>query len=101
MSRSLHVGFVVDETVSGFLFLGVLHFIPVTNFIPPLLHTHLMLSLHFPVMVRQAWSARILVIHRPLVKGLHRILFLNPTLCRTRLEDIFKVYGIITLLAIS
>ena len=35
------------------------------------------------VMVRQAWSAG------PIIQGLHRISSLDPTLCWTRVEDIF------------
>ena len=35
-----------------------------------------------PVMVRQAWTAGILAIHRPSIKRLHRISSLCPALCR-------------------
>ena len=64
-SRSLHVDFVVDETGLGRFFTGFLPFSPTTNFIPPLLHTHL---IHFVfissalMMVRHAWSAGTLAI---------------------------------------
>ena len=36
-----YVGFVVDETGSGFVLLGFLPFSTTTNLIPPFLHTHL------------------------------------------------------------
>ena len=61
MSRSLHMGFVVDKTESGRFFSGFSPVFPTTNFIPPLLLTHL---IHFissaPVLVHQAWSDSIL-----------------------------------------
>ena len=37
-------------------------------------------------MERQAWSASILAIHKPSIKGLHRISSLVRALCRTRVE---------------
>ena len=40
-------------------------------------------------MVHQAWSAGTLAIHGPTISGLHRISSLDPTLCWTRVEDIF------------
>ena len=43
------------------------------------------------VMVRQAWSAGTLAIHWPTISGLHRISSLDPTLCWTRVEDIYNV----------
>ena len=55
-------------------FSGFLTFSPTTNFIPPLFHTHLIPFVSFvPVMVHQAWSGGILIIHEPSIKGLHRI----------------------------
>ena len=41
------------------------------------------------VMVRQAWSAGTFAIHGPIISGLHRISSLDPTLCWTRVEDIY------------
>ena len=41
------------------------------------------------VMVRQAWSAGTLATHGPIIWGLHRISSLDPTLCWTRVEDIY------------
>ena len=41
------------------------------------------------VMVRQAWSAGILATHGPIISGIHRISSLDPTLCWTRVEDIY------------
>ena len=85
-------------------FSGFLPFSPTTNFIPTFLPNHL---IHFistaPVMMWQAWSAGILAIYRPLIKGLHRISSLDPVLCRTRVDIIyFILYWMInyTLLAI-
>ena len=66
-SRSLYVGFVVDETESGRVFSGFLPFSSATNFIPPFLPTPFInfISFHFispiPVIMRQAWPAGILV----------------------------------------
>ena len=42
------------------------------------------------VMVRQAWSAGTLATHGPVIWGLHRISSHDPTLCWTRVEDIYK-----------
>ena len=42
-------------------------------------------------MVCQAWSAGILAIHRPSIKGLHLITSLDRALCRTRVEVIYLV----------
>ena len=74
----------------GRFFSGFLPFSPATNFIPTYLHNHL---IHFnhppPVMVRQALSAGILAIHRPSIKGLHRITSLGPVLPPTRVEDTY------------
>ena len=55
-SRSVHVGFVVDETGSGQICLGVSPVFPYHkfNFTP---------ISSVPVMVRQAWSASTLAIH--------------------------------------
>ena len=49
-------------------------------------------SFHFirPVMVRQAWLADILAIHRPSIKGLDRITSLDQALGGTRVEDNLK-----------
>ena len=44
-----------------------------------------------PLIVRQAWSAGALAIHRPILLGLHRISSLDPTLCWTRVEDIYFI----------
>ena len=77
----------------GTFFTGFLPFSPTTNFIPPFLHTHL---IHFRfissalVMVRQAWSTGTLPTHGPIIQGLHRISTLDPTLCWTRIEDIYE-----------
>ena len=94
-SRSLHVGFVVDETGSGYAFLGVSPVFPYHKF-------HFTISPHSShqfrfissglVMVHQAWSAATLVIHGPIISGLHRISSLVPTLCWTRVEDIYFIY---------
>ena len=81
----------------GRFFTGFLPFSPTTNFIPPFLHTHLIhfVPFHQPLkMVRQAWSAGTLVTHGPIISGLHRISSLDPTLCWTRVEDIYKLYGV-------
>ena len=79
VSHSLHMGFMVDKTESGELFLGLLLFSSATNFSPPFLHTHL---IHFissaPVMVCQAWSADMLAIYRPSVNGASSHLILWP-----------------------
>ena len=40
-------------------------------------------------MVRQGWSAGTLAIHGPTISGLHRVSSLDPTLCWTRVEDVF------------
>ena len=60
------------------MWVGFLPFTPATDFIASFLHTHL---IHFvssaPVMVRQAWLAGILAIHRPSIKGLHRARWLR------------------------
>ena len=42
-------------------------------------------------MVRQAWSAGSLATHGPIIWGLHRISSLDPTLCWTRVEDIYNL----------
>ena len=39
-----------------------------------------------PVMMKQAWSAGILAIYWPSMKGLRRISSLDPTMCRTPLR---------------
>ena len=68
-SRSLHVGFVVDEVESGYIFLGVSPVFPLHKI--SFQHFSTLISLitfHFttsaPVVVRQAWSVGIIVIHR-------------------------------------
>ena len=91
-SRSLRVGFVVDETESGYAFLGVPPVFPCHKFhstiSPYSCHSFRLISFHqLPVTVRQAWSVGILAIHRPLIKELHRISSLDPVLCLTRAED--------------
>ena len=74
----------------GRLFSGFLPFSPTTNFIPPFLRTHLIRFISSAlVMVRQVWSAGTLAIHGPTISGPHRISSLDPTLCWTRVEDIF------------
>ena len=44
------------------------------------------------VMVHQAWSAGTLATHGPIIQRLHRISSLDPTLCWTRVEDIYFYY---------
>ena len=46
-----------------------------------------------PVMVRQAWSAGILAIHRPSIQGLHCISSLDPTLGQTRVQGELRNLG--------
>ena len=94
-SRSLHVGFVVDETGSGQVFLGVS---PVfsyhkfhSNISPYSSHPFRFISSAL-VMVHQAWSAGTLPTHGPIIQGLHRISSLDPTLCWTRVEDIYFIF---------
>ena len=74
----------------GRFFTGFLQFSPTTNFIPPFLHTHL---IHFIssalVMVHQACLAGTLATHGPIIYGLQCISSLDPTLCWTRVEDIY------------
>ena len=41
------------------------------------------------VMVHKAWLAGTLATHGPIILGLHCISSLDPTLCWTRVEDIF------------
>ena len=68
-----------------------LPFSPTPNFIPPF-SPHSSYPFRFIssalVMVCQAWSAATLATHGPIISGLHRISFLDPTLCWTRVEDI-------------
>ena len=74
----------------GRFFPGFLPFSPTTNFIPPLLHTHLIRFISSAlVMVLQAWSAGTLATHGPIISGPHRISSLDPTLCWTQVEDIY------------
>ena len=74
----------------GRFFSGFLPFSPITNFIPPFLHTHPFRFISSAlVMVRQAWSAGTLATHWPTISGLHRISSLHPTLCWIRVEDIY------------
>ena len=76
----------------GRFFSGFLPFSPTTNSIPPFLHSHLIRFISSDlVMVRQAWSAGTLAIHGLTISGLHRISSLDPTLCWTRVEDIFII----------
>ena len=89
-SRSLHVGFVVDETGSGQVFAGFLPFSPTTNFIPPFLILISSISFHF---ISPCDGASGVVGRHPCHSltyniGLHRISSLDPTLCWTRVEDI-------------
>ena len=91
-SRSLHVGFVVDETGSGQVFHGVspvflyhkFHF----SISPHPSHPFRFISSAL-VMVRQAWSAGTLATHGPIIQGIHGVLSFDPTLCWTRVEDIY------------
>ena len=99
-SRSLHVGFVVDETGTGQIFRGVS---PV--FLYQKFHSTISPHSSHPfrsvfsalVMVRKAWSAGTLATHGPIFSGLHRISSLDPILCWTRVEDIYLfIYLIIS-----
>ena len=95
-SRSLHVGFVVDETGSGLVFRGVSPVFPYLKFhsiSPYSSHPFRFISSAL-VMVRQAWSAGTLAIHWPTISGLHRISSLDATLCWTRVEDISFIYRV-------
>ena len=87
-SRSLHLGFVVDETGSGQVFHGVSPVSPYHKFhstiSPHSSHPFRFISSAL-VMVRQAWSAGTLPTHGSIIQGLHRISSLDPT----RVEDIF------------
>ena len=87
-----HVGFVVDETGSGWAFLGVSPVFPYHKF-HSTISPHSSHPFHFIssalVMVRQAWSAGTLATHGPIISGLHRFSSLDPTLCWTRVEDIY------------
>ena len=61
--------------------------------ISPLSHLIHFVSFHQPfVMVRQAWSAGTLATHGPIILGLHRISSHDPTLCWTRVEDIYFIF---------
>ena len=64
LSHSMWVSWWTKRSLGTF-FSGFLPFSPAINFIPTFLHTHL---IHFipsaPVLVRQAWSASNLAIHR-------------------------------------
>ena len=51
------------------------------------LHSFRVISFH--VVVRKAWSADVLTIHRSLIKGVHRILSLEPALCGSRVEGTY------------
>ena len=77
----LHVGFVVDETGSRQVFLGVSPVFPYHKFhstiSPHSSHPFRFISSTL-VMVRKAWSAGTLVIHGPIIQGLHRISSLDP-----------------------
>ena len=94
-SRSLHVGFVVDETGSGQVFRGVSPVLPYHKFhsttSPHSSHPFRSISSAL-VMVRQAWSAGTLATHGPIIQGLHRISSFDPTFCWTRVQDIM-LYG--------
>ena len=91
-SRSLHVGFVVHEKESGQVSHGVSPVFPYHKFhstiSPHSSHPFRFISSGL-VMVRQAWSVGILATHGPIIWVLHRISSLDPTLCRTRVEDIY------------
>ena len=70
-SRSLHMGFVMDETRSGYVFLWVCPVLSGLKFHSTICPYSSRLF-HFissaPVMVRQTWSASILAIHKPSIK---------------------------------
>ena len=66
-SRSLHVGFVADETGLGRFFTGFIQFSPTTNFIPPHSSHPFRFISSALVMVRQAWSAGTLATHGPII----------------------------------
>ena len=89
-SRSLHLGFVVDETGSGQVFRRVSPVFPYHKFhstiSPRSFHPFRSISSAI-VMVCQAWSAGTLATHGPIISGLHRISSLDPTLCWTQVED--------------
>ena len=92
VSRPLHVGFVVDETRSGQVFLGVSPVFPYHKFhstISPQSSCPFRFISSALMMVRQAWSA--LAIHGPTISGLHCISSLDPTLCWTRVEGILFI----------
>ena len=85
----------------GRFFSGFLPFSPATNFILPFLHTHIIRFISSAlVMVRQAWSAGTLATHGPIISGLLRISFLDPTLCWTGVEDIYFIYLIVIIIII-
>ena len=90
-SRSLHVGFVVDERGLGRFFTGFLPFpLPQISFhhFSTLISS---ISFHF---TRPCDGASGVVGRHPCYSrtyniGVHRISFLDPTLCWTRVEDIY------------
>ena len=61
----------------GMFFSRFLSFSPTTNFISHSPHSFLLISLA-PVMMRQAWSAGILAIYRPLINGASSHLIPRP-----------------------
>ena len=94
-SLSLHVGFMVDKPVwVGFV--RVSPIFPCHKFHSTIC-PHSSFTFHFtsfaPVMVHQAWSASILAIHGPSIKGFHHFSSLYLALCRTRVERLYISYG--------
>ena len=87
-SRSLHMGFVMDETRSAYVFLWVCPVLSGLKFHSTICPYSSRLF-HFissaPVMVRQTWSASILAIHKPSIKELNHIH--RPGFCRTRVVE--------------
>ena len=73
----------------GRFFTGFLPFSPTTNSISPHSSHPFRFIPSALVMVRQPWSAGTLAIHGPIIWVLHRISSLDPTLCCTRVEDIY------------
>ena len=83
----------------GRFFSVFLPFSSATNFIPTVLHLHLIHFVCFisytPMIVRQVRSVSFLITHRPSTEGLHRISTLDPALCQTRVENIYILSNIV------
>ena len=85
-------GFHGGQNGSGQIFPGVSPIFPYHKFhsiISPHSSHPFRFFLSALVLVRQAWSAGTLATHGPIIQGLHRISSLDPTLCWTRVEDIY------------